>query len=65
MGLSNKTWLDKLLCLPVGERGTATQAATALLAARGVQIHRVHDVAATVKTLKLVAAMAKEEEKKP
>jgi len=69
MGLSNKSWLDKLLCLPVGERGTATQVATALLAARGVHIHRVHDVAATVKTLKLVAAMAKpgvgEEEKRP
>lgn len=58
MGLSNKSWMDGLLGLKVKERGTATQVATALLATRGVRIHRVHDVRRTVRTLRLVTAMA-------
>ena len=55
VGLSNKTLWGKLLGLGSGERQIATAAATALLVARGVLVHRVHDVvsarqAATVAT---------------
>ncbi len=57
MGLSNKSLFGALLGLAPHERGTATQVATALLAGRGVRYHRVHDVVATVHTLRLVAAM--------
>ena len=57
MGLSNKSLWEKLLGLSREHRGGATQVATALLAARGVYIHRVHDVAATVQTLRIVQAM--------
>ncbi len=57
MGLSNKSLWEKLLGLSREERGGATQVATALLAARGVQIHRVHDVAASARTLKIVQAI--------
>jgi dihydropteroate synthase len=58
MGLSNKSLWEKLLGLSPEDRGGATQVATALLAARGVCIHRVHDVATTVQTLRIVQAMA-------
>lgn len=58
MGLSNKSWMGALLGLETAERGTATQVATALLGARGVRIHRVHDVAHTARTLQMVAAMS-------
>ncbi len=51
MGLSNKSLWSGLLGLDVGERGNATQAATALMAAKGVMIHRVHDVELTRQTL--------------
>lgn len=57
MGLSNKTLFSDLLGLDKNARQCATQVATALLAARGVAYHRVHDVAATRQTLKLVGAM--------
>ena len=57
MGLSNKSLWGDLLDLPKDERGSATQVATALLAARGVGIHRVHDVGACRKTLRIVQAM--------
>jgi dihydropteroate synthase len=57
MGLSNKSLWGELLDLPKHERGCATQVATALLAARGVGIHRVHDVGACRKTLRIVQAM--------
>lgn len=62
MGLSNKSLFGDLLGLAKGERGSATQVATALLAARGVRYHRVHDVAATVRTLRLVASMGRNQE---
>ncbi|MES9995308.1 dihydropteroate synthase [Desulfovibrio aminophilus] len=58
MGLSNKSLFQGLLGLEPGRRGTATQVATAILAAKGVAVHRVHDVAETVRTLRLAAAMA-------
>lgn len=57
VGLSNKSFWKGLLGLALGERGTATQVATALLAAKGVGIHRVHDVAATFQTLQIVQAL--------
>ncbi len=57
LGLSNKSLWGGLLGLDVGERGTATQIGTALMAARGVRIHRVHDVIATARTLSIVHAL--------
>lgn len=59
MGLSMKSLFGALLGLPAEQRGTATQVATALLARRGVALHRVHDVADTARTLRLVQAMEK------
>jgi dihydropteroate synthase len=43
VGLSNKTLFGHLLGLDVAERRDATLAATAVLASRGVRIHRVHE----------------------
>jgi len=57
VGLSNKSMFGKLLGLGVHERGAATQAAVAVLASRGIRIHRVHDVAATMQTLTVAEAM--------
>ncbi len=57
VGLSNKSLWHDLLGLDVGARGPATQVATALLAARGVAVHRVHDVAGTVQALRIAEAM--------
>ncbi len=59
MGLSNKSLWEKLLGLKVGEREYATQVATALLAERGVLIHRVHNVKVTNETLKIVEALGR------
>lgn len=56
--LSNKSLFGALLGLAPHERQHATQIATALLASRGVAIHRVHEVAPTVQTLRLAAALA-------
>ncbi|GAU07709.1 dihydropteroate synthase [Desulfoplanes formicivorans] len=58
MGLSNKSLWGDLLGLAKNERSRATQVATALLAARGVGIHRVHEVQATRQTLAIVQAMS-------
>lgn len=58
MGLSNKSVWQGLLGLAVGERQNATQAATAVLAAKGVPIHRVHEVALTQQTLTIVRELA-------
>ncbi|MCF8108510.1 MAG: dihydropteroate synthase [Desulfohalobiaceae bacterium] len=54
MGLSNKSMWEKLLGLPSGKRQTATQVATALLAAKGVRVHRVHEVELTRQSLEIV-----------
>lgn len=59
MGLSNKSLWGDLLGLEADQRHNATQVGTALLAARGVQIHRVHEVAPTIETLKVVQALDK------
>lgn len=45
MGLSNKSLWGMLLGLGPQERAQATAVATALLVARGVLVHRVHEVA--------------------
>ncbi|MHC1711559.1 MAG: dihydropteroate synthase [Solidesulfovibrio sp.] len=58
LGLSNKAMFGALLGLPVGERGMATATASALCAAKGARIHRVHDVAATRMALRLAATIA-------
>ena len=53
LGISNKSLFGALLGLPVDRRGEATRICTALLAARGVTHHRVHDVAAARQALVL------------
>jgi len=58
MGLSNKSIWQGLLGLDVSERQNATQAATAVLAAKGVPIHRVHEVKLTRQTLTIVHEIA-------
>lgn len=57
MGLSNKSLWEKLLGLKPEERKMATQVATALLAEKGVCIHRVHEVKETKDTLTIVKAL--------
>ncbi|MBU1001672.1 MAG: dihydropteroate synthase [Proteobacteria bacterium] len=57
VGLSNKSMFGKLLGLEVDDRKNATQAAIAVLASRGVRVHRVHDVALTMQTLTVAEAM--------
>ncbi|WP_264983168.1 dihydropteroate synthase [Pseudodesulfovibrio portus] len=58
MGLSNKSLWQGLLGLEVGERQNATQAATAILATRGVAVHRVHEVELATQTLTIAREMA-------
>jgi dihydropteroate synthase len=57
VGVSNKSLWHGLLGLELSERGVATQVATALMAARGVFVHRVHDVRSTSRTLRIVQAL--------
>lgn len=57
IGLSNKSLWGGLLDLPVAERGNATQAATAILAARGASLHRAHDARLTAQTLRVAQAL--------
>ncbi len=57
IGLSNKSMWEKLLGLAAGQRQTATQVATALLAQKGVRFHRVHEVKLTAQTLKILQAL--------
>lgn len=58
MGLSNKSLWQGLLGLAVDQRKNATQAATAILAAKGVPIHRVHEVELAVQTLTIAREIA-------
>lgn len=53
LGISNKSLFGHLLGLDVHERGEATRICTALLAARGVNHHRVHDVRSARQALTL------------
>lgn len=56
-GISRKRFLTDITGVSLEERGCPTQVVTALLASKGVHIHRVHDVGATKTTLALVQAM--------
>ena len=53
LAISNKSLFGALLGLPTESRGTATAVCTALLAARGVAHHRVHDAVAARHALTL------------
>ena len=58
VGLSRKSMFRELLGLDrVEQRAGATRLAVALLAARGIPYHRVHDVAGCAQALRLVEAM--------
>ncbi len=57
MGLSRKSLFGTLLGLAPNARATATVAATALLWARGIFWHRVHDVDAVRQALTVAAAL--------
>lgn len=57
MGLSMKSLFGGLFGLAAVDRGTVTQVATARLWERGVFWHRVHDAAATRRTLCLLTAL--------
>ncbi len=57
-GISNKSMFEGLCGAPAGHRQNATQAATAILGARGVFAHRVHDVGMTVESLKVAEALS-------
>jgi dihydropteroate synthase len=58
VGLSRKSLWKKLLGLDPADSLVPTCAATALLAERGVLVHRVHDAAPARQTLQTVRAMA-------
>lgn len=53
VGVSRKSLFGDLLGLPVEKRDAATQVLTALLAGKGVFVHRVHDVAGAMAALEL------------
>lgn len=56
LGISQKSMFSDLLGLDRTERGTATDIVTALMAARGVAHHRVHDVVSALQALRLADA---------
>ncbi len=60
VGFSNKGLWDGLLGLEKDQRQNATQAGTAVMAAKGVAFHRVHAVDLTVQTLGVVRALTSE-----
>ncbi len=57
IGHSRKSFLEKLLGLPVGERDCPTAVISALCAGQGVDLLRVHDVALTRQAVLLAAAL--------
>jgi len=57
VGHSRKSFIGKLLDLPVAARDNATAALSCLLAASGVDILRVHDVGATRQAVELAWAV--------
>jgi len=59
IGQSNKSLWQKLLGLAPDQRQNATQVATALLAEKGVSIHRVHEVDLTRQTLTIVRELTR------
>jgi dihydropteroate synthase len=58
MALSNKDFVGETLGVGLTERLEGTLAATALAAAAGVRVFRAHEVAATRRTVDMVAAIA-------
>ena len=58
LGISNKSVFGAVLALPVEKRNLATAVLSALCAARGARIHRVHDVVGVAAALRLAAAVA-------
>jgi len=58
MALSNKDFVGETLGTGLTERIEGTLAATALAAAAGARVFRVHEVAATRRTLEMVASIA-------
>ncbi|MGZ3586448.1 MAG: dihydropteroate synthase [Candidatus Limnocylindrales bacterium] len=59
LGLSRKSTIGRVLDLPVSERLEGTLATTALAAAAGVAIVRVHDVAANRRAARMADAIAR------
>jgi dihydropteroate synthase len=57
VALSNKDFVGETLDLPVGERLEGTLAATAVSAWLGARLFRAHQVAETVRVLRMVAAI--------
>jgi dihydropteroate synthase len=57
VALSNKDFVGETLDLPVGERLEGTLAATAVSAWLGARIFRAHQVAETVRVLRMVSAI--------
>ncbi len=58
VGLSHKSLWGKLLGLAPGMRQSATDVATGLLVARGVLVHRVHDVASARQAALVATALS-------
>jgi len=57
VGASRKSFIGNLLNLPVGERLEPSLAVAAYAASRGVHVIRAHDVAATVRTVRMIDAI--------
>ncbi len=57
VALSRKDFVGESLNLPVDDRLEGTLAATAISAFLGARVFRAHDVAATVRTVRMVAAI--------
>lgn len=57
LGASRKSFIGNVLGLPVAERLEGTLATTALAAWDGVELIRVHDVAANVRVTRVIAAI--------
>lgn len=57
LGISRKSFIDKLLHKPVEERLAATLAAEAFAVLQGVEIIRVHDVGETMDMVKMLSAI--------
>ena len=59
VGASRKSFLGQILDLPLGERLEGSLAVAVLAAAAGVRMIRVHDVAATVRAVRVAEAIGR------
>jgi dihydropteroate synthase len=57
LGASRKTFIGKTLGLPVDDRLEGSLAVAALASARGAHVIRAHDVAATVRVVRMIDAI--------